>query len=320
MELDNERLIELYRTMVTIRRFEERVAELFTAGRLHGAVHLYIGEEAVATGACAALRPDDYITSTHRGHGHCIAKGGRLEKMMAEIFGRVSGYCKGKGGSMHIADLDMGILGANGIVGGGQPIAVGAALANKLQGSDRVTVCFFGDGASNTGSFHESLNLASVLKLPVVFICENNQFAVSTRCTYSIPIENVAGRAAGYGMPGAVVDGNDVLAVYEGVKAAVDRARTGQGPSLVEAKTYRWEGHYRGDPETYRTHEEVEEWREKRDPIILFREKLATQGLMSPEQAEAINAQVKAAVEAAVRFAEGSPEPDAGSLYEDLHA
>ena len=264
MELDKKTLVKMYRTMLRIRRFEEKVGELFTQGKIWGAVHLYTGQEAVATGACAALNKDDYITSTHRGHGHCIAKGGELPRMMAEIFGRASGYCKGKGGSMHIADMEVGILGANGIVGAGIPIAVGAALAAKYRGTGQISLAFFSDGASNTGSFHEAVNLSAVLKLPVVFVCENNQWAVSTSVSYSVPIQNIADRAVAYGMPGTTVDGNDVLAVYDAVKQAVERARNAYGPSLVECKTYRWEGHYRGDPETYRSKEEVMEWRRKR--------------------------------------------------------
>jgi TPP-dependent pyruvate/acetoin dehydrogenase alpha subunit len=311
--------IALYRTMVTIRLFEEKVGALFTVARIHGGVHLYLGQEAVATGACAALRPDDYITSTHRGHGHCIAKGGRLDLMLAEIFGKVTGYCKGKGGSMHIADLDSGILGANGIVGGGIPIAVGAAFACKLQKNNRVVLCFFSDGASNQGSFHEALNLAAVLTLPVVFLCENNQWAVSTPSNYSVPVENIADRSASYGMPGSVVDGNDVLAVYQGVKEAVDRARSGGKPTLVEAKTYRWGGHYKGDPQVYRSRQEVEEWRQKRDPITLFQQRLEAEGLLDETGAEAIRTEVQRAIDSAVQFAEASPEPGLELLYADLY-
>jgi len=306
--------------MVTIRRFEERVAELFTAARLRGSVHVYIGEEAVATGACAALRSDDYITSTHRGHGHCIAKGGQLPRMMAEIYGRATGYCKGKGGSMHIADLEAGILGANGIVGAGIPIAVGAALACKIKGLDRVVLCFFGDGASNTGSFHEAVNLASVLKVPAILLCENNQWAVSTPVTYSVPIPNIADRAASYGIPGKVVDGSDVLAVYGTVKEAVDRGRAGEGPTLLEAKTYRWGGHFQGDPQRYRSREEVERARREHDPIALCFAKLEAQGVLTAEQAEAIDSQARSEVQAAVEFAESSPEPEPASLFEDLYA
>jgi TPP-dependent pyruvate/acetoin dehydrogenase alpha subunit len=312
-------LIALYRTMVTIRLFEEKVGELFTAARIYGAVHLYLGQEAVATGACAALKPEDYITSTHRGHGHCIAKGGRLDLMLAELFGKATGYCKGKGGSMHIADLEAGILGANGIVGGGIPIAAGAALGCKLRGNGRVVLCFFSDGASNQGSFHESLNLAAVLCLPVIFLCENNQWAVSTPASKSIPIANVADRSAGYGMPGVIVDGNDVLAVHHATQKAVERARSGRGPTLIEAKTYRWEGHFRGDPQVYRSQQEVDEWRTQRDPIILFEKVLESKGLLTTATAETIRANVRQALQAAIQFADSSPEPSPEQLYSDLY-
>jgi len=313
-------LLSLYKTMVTIRLFEEMVGELFTAAKLHGAVHLCTGQEAVAAGACAALRPSDYITSTHRGHGHCIAKGGRLDPMLAEIFGKATGYCRGKGGSMHIADLEAGILGANGIVGGGLPIAAGAALACKLQKNGRVVLCFFSDGASNQGSFHESLNLASVLALPVIFLCENNQWAVSTPASRSMQVRDIADRAAGYGMPGMVVDGNQVLDVWDAVHRAAARARSAGGPTLIEAKTYRWEGHYRGDPQAYRPRAEVDEQRAHRDPIVLFRSYLKAEGLLDGPGAQRIEADVKQAIEAAVRFAEGSPDPASEDLYSDLYA
>jgi TPP-dependent pyruvate/acetoin dehydrogenase alpha subunit len=312
--------VELFRTMLRIRLFEEKVGDLFTADRLHGAVHLCLGQEAVAAGACAALRPDDYITSTHRGHGHCIAKGGRLDLMMAELFGKATGYCKGKGGSMHIADLDVGILGANGIVGGGIPIAVGAALACKTLENGRLVLCFFSDGASNQGSFHEAANLAAVLKLPVIFLCENNQWAVSTPVSRAMAIENVAERAGAYGMPGSIVDGNDPLDVLRAVSAAAVLARAAEGPSLVEAKTYRWEGHYRGDPQVYRSREEVDVWRQTRDPVVLFRDRLTADGSLRAGQAQAIHQEVTAELEAAVRFAEGSPDPRPEDLYADLMA
>lgn len=320
MDLSNDKLMQLYRTMVTIRRFEERVVDLFTAARLRGSVHVYLGEEAVAAGACGALREEDYITSTHRGHGHCIAKGGQLPRMMAELYGRATGYCKGKGGSMHIADLDAGILGANGIVGAGIPIAVGAALACRIKGLDRVVLSFFGDGAVNTGSFHEAVNLASVLKVPAIFLCENNQWAVSTPVTYSVPIANIADRAVSYGIPGQTVDGSDVLAVYGAVKEAADRARRGDGPCLIEAKTYRWGGHFQGDPQRYRSREEVERARKEHDPIALYFARLEAKGMLTPEQAQAIDAQVQEEVAAAVEFAESSPEPGPHLLYEDLYA
>ena len=312
-------LLALYRTMVTIRLFEEKVGELFSAARIYGAVHLYLGQESVAAGACDALKPGDYLTSTHRGHGHCIAKGGRLDLMLAELFGKATGYCKGKGGSMHIADLEAGILGANGIVGGGIPIATGAALGCKLQGNGRVVLCMFSDGASNQGSFHESLNLAAVLSLPVIYLCENNQWAVSTPASKSIPIANVADRSASYGMPGVIVDGNNVLAVRQATQTAVERARSGQGPTLIEAKTYRWEGHFRGDPQVYRSQQEVNEWRTQRDPITLFEKVLEGKGLLNKAMAETIRAEVHHEIQAAIEFAESSPEPDPEQLYADLY-
>jgi TPP-dependent pyruvate/acetoin dehydrogenase alpha subunit len=310
--------VELFRTMLRIRLFEETVGELFTAARLHGAVHLCLGQEAVAAGACAALQRNDYITSTHRGHGHCIAKGGRLDLMMAELFGKATGYCKGKGGSMHIADLDVGILGANGIVGGGIPIAVGAALACKTLGNGRVVLCFFSDGASNQGSFHEAANLAAILKLPVVFLCENNQWAVSTPISRAMAISSVADRAPAYGMPGEKADGNDPLDVCRAASAAVQRARSGEGPSLVEAKTYRWEGHYRGDPQVYRSREEVELWRTTRDPLVLFQTRLEAEGFLRAGKAETFRQEAAAELQTAIRFAESSPDPSPDDLYADL--
>jgi TPP-dependent pyruvate/acetoin dehydrogenase alpha subunit len=248
LDLSNEKLIEMYRTMKKIREFETKAAELFAEGSIPGFVHLYIGEEAVATGVCANLKDSDYITSTHRGHGHIIAKGGDLKYMFAELFGKATGYCKGKGGSMHIADADRGILGANGIVGAGHNIAVGAGLSAKYRGTDQVCVCFFGDGSTNQGTFHESLNLASIWKLPVIFVCENNLYGISMHQSRHQAIQDVADRAVAYNIPGVVVDGNDVLAVYEAAKEAIDRARNGQGPTLIECKTYRQRGHFEGDP------------------------------------------------------------------------
>ena len=308
----------MYRKMVEIRIFKSRVAELFAAGKIPGFVHLYIGEEAVAVGACANLKDTDFITSTHRGHGHCIAKGGRLDLMMAELFGKETGYCKGKGGSMHIADVEIGILGANGIVGGGLGIAPGAGLSAKMRGTDQVTICFFGDGASNQTTFHEGINLASAWKLPVIFVCENNQYGISLHQSRHQNITDIADRAAAYGIPGVVVDGNDVMAVYEAVGEAVKRARAGEGPSLVECKTYRWRGHFEGDPQMYRPQEEIEEWKAK-DPIPRFEALLAEMGVLTAEEAEAIRKEVAAEVEAAVEFAEKSPEPAPEAALEDLY-
>lgn len=315
--LSNEQLLGFYRTMLRIRRFEERVKELFLEARLYGSVHLYIGEEAVATGACAALRGGDVISSTHRGHGHCIAKGLSLDGMMAELMGKATGYCKGKGGSMHIADLDQGMLGANGIVAAGIPISTGAALGFWVRGSGEVALCFFGDGGANHGAFHEGINLAALYKLPVVFVCENNQFAQYHAVTQDLPIEDVATRAVSYGIPGVVVDGQDVLAVYAAAKEAVDRARRGEGPTLIEAKTYRYEGHFLGDPEPYRKKEDVVRWRE-RDPIQLFGARLQEWAVATAADLGTIEQAVCGDVAAAVAFGESSPEPEPDLLYADV--
>lgn len=250
-------MVESYRKMVLIRKFEMCASKLFAQNKLPGFLHLYVGEEAVATGVCSALEVTDYITSTHRGHGHLIAKGGDVKKMMAELFAKETGYCKGKGGSMHISDRDKGILGANGIVGAGIPIATGAAFASKYKGDGRVAVSFFGDGAANRGTFHEALNMAAAFKLPAVFVCENNLFAISVCARYHMAISDISDRAAAYGMPGYSIDGNDVELVYETTKAAVERARRGEGPTLIECKTWRHRGHYEGDPDDYRTAEEL---------------------------------------------------------------
>ena len=266
--------------MYTIRRFEEKVKELFSLGLIRGSTHVYIGEEATAVGVCGALSRDDYIVSTHRGHGHCIAKGGKLKPMMAELLGKETGYCKGKGGSMHIADPEIGILGAVGIVGSGIPLAVGAALSSKYLKDGKVCISFFGDGASNNGTFHECLNLSSVWQLPVVFICENNLYAITVSCARSTSVKDIADRTIGYDIPGVIVDGNDVEEIYRVTKNAVDYARAGKGPVLIEAKTYRQEGHWIGDPQIYRSKEEVSDWK-KKDPIegyqaVLVKDKIAT--------------------------------------------
>lgn len=324
MAIDKKTLLDMYTKMLTIRRFEERVAELLYTGELPGMVHPYVGEEAVAVGACANLRPDDRITSTHRGHGHLIAKGGDVRLMMAELFGRKAGYCKGKGGSMHIADFSIGILGACGIVGGGLPIATGSGLAAKLQKTDQVTVCFFGDGAANQGSFHESVNLASVWRLPVIYVCENNMYAVTTPASYAISVEDVADRGAAYGIPGVSVDGQDVMAVYEAIREAVERARRGAGPSLIECKTYRYLGHFLGEEflfgdKTYRTKDEVEEWKAK-DPIANFEAKLVEMGVLTGKKAASIDEKIRAQVEEAVTFARQSPLPAPEEALLDLFA
>jgi TPP-dependent pyruvate/acetoin dehydrogenase alpha subunit len=317
--LSDEGLLDLYRIMLRIRRFEERVKELFLEARLYGSVHLYIGEEAVASGACAALGEGDVISSTHRGHGHCIAKGLELAPMMAELMGKATGYNHGKGGSMHIASLDHGMLGANGIVAAGIPISTGAALGFWVRGTPEVALCFFGDGGANHGSFHEGINFAATLKLPVVFVCENNQYAQYHSVQQDLPIENVADRADAYGIPGVIVDGSDVLAVYGAARTAVERARAGEGPTLIEAKTYRFEGHFLGDPEPYRTREEVAQARKSRDPLVRFGAVLQQLGVASAEALKGLDDEVKAEVERAVEFGEQSPEPGPELLLTDIY-
>ena len=305
--------------MVKIRKFEERIRQENRKGKLHGFLHLSVGQEAVATGACAALKKDDYITSNHRGHGHCIAKGGDLNLMMAELFGKATGYCKGKGGSMHIADPLLGIIGANGIVGGGIPIATGCALSSKLKKTNQVTLCFFGDGASNQGSFHESLNLASLWKLPVIYICENNLYAVSTHQSRQQAIKNIANRAIAYNIPGVVIDGNDVATVYEAVDKAVARARKGEGPTLIECKTYRWYGHCEADPPTttYRTKKEEEEWKEK-CPIKKLKSRLLDLNLLTDGQLTRLEQNIDLEIEKAIEFANKSPEPTLETALEGV--
>jgi TPP-dependent pyruvate/acetoin dehydrogenase alpha subunit len=316
---DKKELIDMYRKMVRIRLFEERVVKEFAAGNIPGFVHVYSGEEAVAVGACANLRTKDYITSTHRGHGHLIAKGGRTDRMMAELYGKKTGYNKGKGGSMHIAEVDIGILGADAIVGGGIPVAGGAALSAKMRGTDQVAVCFLGDGASNTSRFHEGVNLASIWKLPVVYVIENNMYAETTCIADTCNLTDIADRAAAYGIPGVTVDGNDVMAVYEAVGAAVAKARKGEGPTLVECKTCRHHGHYEGDTMTYRDKKEVDECK-KRDPIPRFRKKLADMGVLTEKEAEKIDQEIAQEIEAAVKFAAESPFPNPEEALEDVYA
>ncbi|MFQ5813836.1 MAG: pyruvate dehydrogenase (acetyl-transferring) E1 component subunit alpha [Anaerolineae bacterium] len=318
MAIENEKLLWMYNNILTIRRFEERVGELFAAGKIPGFVHLYIGEEAVATGVCANLHEDDFITSTHRGHGHLISKAGDLKLMMAELFGKKTGYCKGKGGSMHIADVDLGMLGANGIVGGGPPLATGAALSAQYRGTDQVVACFFGDGAANQGTFHEGLNMASIWKLPVIFVCENNHYGISLHQHRHMNVADIADRAAAYDVPGVVVDGNDVIAVYEAAHEAVKRARAGEGPSLIECKTYRQRGHFEGDPQIYKPKEEVEAWLEK-DPLPRYEAKLLERGLLTQEKIQELDEEIKARIEEAVRFAEESPLPAPEDLTEDVY-
>lgn len=317
--LSSEQARWMYRKMVEIRQFEDAVHLLFGQGKLPGFVHLYAGEEAIAVGVGAHLNQQDSITSTHRGHGHCIAKECDLNGMMAELYGKATGLCKGKGGSMHIADLDKGMLGANGIVGGGFPLACGAALTAKVKKSGAVSVCFFGDGANNQGTFHEGLNLAAIWKLPVVFVAENNGYAEATPFTYASSCIRIADRASGYNMPGVVVDGKDVLAVYRAAGEAIARARRGEGPTLIECITYRNYGHFEGDAQTYKTEEEKAEHLNERDAIALFRRHLLATQTLTADEISGIERDVEAAVQEAIRFAEESPYPDASELLTDVY-
>ncbi len=317
-DLTNDQLLKMYRDMWRIRRFESAVAECVNRGLVAGGPHLYIGEEAVAVGVCATLRRTDFITSTHRGHGHCIAKGGQMKPMLAELFAKSTGYCKGKGGSMHIADVSLGILGANGIVGGGFPIAAGAALGAVMLDGDWVAACFFGDGSTNTGSFHEGLNLASIWKLPVVYVCENNCFGMFTPLACTTPVDDIAHRAQSYGIPGVTVDGNDVVAVYETAQAAVARARAGEGPTLIECKTYRHMGHYQGDTQRYRDPAEVQRWKAL-DPIPRFRQMLMQCEVLTEAVDREIEAATQREAEEAIEFAIASPEPDLAELTKDVY-
>jgi len=315
--LDNETLLGNYRLMLKIRFHEEAIKKLYLEGRIWGTTHLCIGQEAAAAGVVAQLRRDDYITSTHRGHGHMLAKGGNLKPMLAEILGKATGYCKGKGGSMHIASMELGNLGANGIVSGGLPIAVGAALSAKLRGTDQIVVALFSDGATSEGNTHESMNLAALWNLPVFFVCENNRYAVSTCCADSIAGGNLVKRAAGYGIAGASVDGNDLEAVYLAARAAIGHVRGGQGPYFLECATFRIEGHYVGDAMLYRSRTETDEWR-KRDPILHVEHLLLDRGILSREDCEGMRAEIEEEVRGAVQYAESSPEPGPAAIYEDL--
>lgn len=315
-----DQLREVLRKMHLIRKFEEEAENAYLRGLIHGTMHLSIGQEASALGICMPLTDADQITSTHRGHGHCIAKGARVDRMYAEFFGKTSGYCKGRGGSMHIADASKGNLGANGIVAGGIPIAVGAALSAKMQKNGKVVVSFFGDGANNEGAFHESLNMASIWKLPVIFVCENNGYGMSTSAARSTAVANVADRAAGYSMPGVVVDGNDFSAVAEASSNAVERARGGEGPTLIECKTYRHRGHSKSDRNRYRTKEEIEDWKTQRDPITQFESALTQFGVIDQDGIANIVSAVDAEIAAGIAYAQASEAPAASEILNYVYA
>ena len=318
--LSKERILKMYQDMLKIRYFENKITDLYSRGLMPGLAHLYIGEEAVAVGVCANLTERDFAVSTHRGHGHLIAQGADLKKMMAEVLGKETGYCKGKGGSMHIIDVNKGILGANGIVGAGIPIATGSAYSAKVRGTDQVTVAFFGDAASNQGTFHESINMAAAWKLPAVYVCENNLYGISVDIRKVTATKDIAVRAKAYDIPGVVVDGNDVLEVYRVTKEAIDRARRGEGPSLIECKTYRWKGHHVGDPgRVYRLEKETEEWK-GHCPIKTFRERLIKEKISSEEELSLIEKNTKEIIKEAADFAIQSPYPDEKESYEDLFA
>lgn len=318
MAEDARRLLGFYQTMVTIRQFETMAGEYFAAGEIPGFIHLSIGQEASSVGVCSCLRRDDYVTTTHRGHGHMIAKGADLKKMVAELFGKKTGYCKGKGGSMHIADFSIGILGANGVVAGGLPITAGAGFSIKMRKTDQVAVCFFGDGAANRGPVHEVMNMASVWKLPILFVVENNQWASTTPQTASGSVPDLSIRSTGYNMPGVLVDGNDVLAVRKAAGNAIERARKGEGPTFIENKTYRICGHFQGDPQKYRTEAEVAEWQNKKDPIYRFSKYLIKNKKSKTKDLEKIWEDVAVELDKAVTFAKESPFPAPEEALEDL--
>jgi len=311
-------LVELFARMCLIRAFEQRVSSLYRGSEIPGFIHTSLGQEAVAVGVCAALRDDDWIATTHRGHGHCLAKGADLDAAMAELFGKATGLCKGKGGSMHIADPRKGILGANAIVGASLPLATGAALSSRLLGRDGVSVAFFGEGAVNQGTFHESVNLAAIWQLPVLFVCENNRYAEFTDSSTMSRREGVAGVGPAYGVPGALVDGNDVEAVFAAAQEAVDFCRAGDGPRLLEAETYRWQGHYEGDPQRYKPAEEAEAWR-RRDPLIVARGRIEAEGLAADGELDALLSDAEARVARAEEFARSSPYPDLDEIARDVY-
>jgi Pyruvate/2-oxoglutarate dehydrogenase complex, dehydrogenase (E1) component, eukaryotic type, alpha subunit len=310
---EKELASKFYKSMYRTRRFEEEVFEFYKRGLMPGLAHLYLGEEAIAVGACEAITQKDYIGSTHRGHGHLVARGADTKRMMAEILGKATGYSKGKGGSMHIMAMDKGILGANGIVGGEIPIATGAAYAAKMKKSDQVTLCFFGDSASNQGTFHESINMAAAWDLPIVYIIENNSYGISVDIKRVTKEHDLAKRAVGYGIDGITIDGNDVFLVYETIKKAAEKARSGKGPTLVECKTYRWQGHHVGDPATYRPDGELEKWKQ-REPLLVLKER----GLLTEAEMGEIEAEIEAEIQEAKQFAEDSPYPDVSEAYTDI--
>jgi len=318
MNLSRNESIDIYKTMLKIRKFEEVAMAGSAEGRIPGFIHLYIGEEAVATGVCSNLREDDYITSTHRGHGHIIAKGADIKLMMAELFGKATGICKGRGGSMHICDASKGILGANGIVGAGHDLVLGAGLSVKYRGTDQVAICFFGDASTNQGTFHESLNLASVWKLPIVYVCENNGYGISMSQKRHMAITDIADRGVAYNIPGVVVDGNDVIAVSQAAAEAIKRAREGKGPTIVECKTYRQRGHFEGDPGTYKPKEEQAAW-VKKDPIPRFEKYIIENGILSEEGIKEIGADIDSIIKEALEFANNSPWPEVESALEDVY-
>lgn len=313
-QYDAATLKQVLHKMYLIRRFEEGAEESYMRGLIHGTMHLSIGQEASAMGICMPLSADDQITSTHRGHGHCIAKGADVKRMFAEFFGKTTGYCKGRGGSMHIADVSMGNLGANGIVAGGIPIAVGAALSAKRMKTGKVVVSFFGDGANNEGAFHEALNMASIWKLPVIFVCENNGYGMSTSTARSTAVKHIADRAAAYSMPGVIVNGNIFSEVAEASHAAIERARAGEGPTLIESKTYRYRGHSKSDRNRYRTKEEIDDWISNRDPIMLFEAELKEFGVIDDDGIAQIREQVRVEIEEGIAFAKASDLPETSDL------
>ena len=317
--LDRKIKIEMLKRMILIRAFEEKAEELFMRNLVHGTMHLSVGEEAVAVGSIFALNREDYITSTHRGHGHMIAKGGDIKKMFAEFLGKDTGYCHGRGGSMHIADFSLNNIGATGIVGAGIPIATGAAFAIKYMRRKEIVLCFFGDGAANEGTFYESLNMASIWNLPIIFMCENNMYAMSSPVSKFIPTPNISDRAKSFSIPGVTVDGMDVIAVYEVTKEAADRARNGGGPTLIEAKTYRYKGHSKSDKNVYRTKEEIEEWK-KKDPIVNFIKKLKELGDLNDKTLESIKNDIEKTIEEGVNFALNSKEPSPDTLMWYVYA